>query len=177
MKAITLIFLMTVNCSTLPKCGINRLVWSFGPKDPYCRMETFGTVSQELVPYIEAFQKDAAYYGVSCWGTLYVKVVNEFTFPGLGPQVVGVCYPHLGVEISRSYWEDSTEWERKALMYHELGHCSLGLEHVQTRSIMLPYIEPPRDEVEWNFLVRQMFTKEVKGAQTGTDTGETETQN
>ena len=159
MKTTILILLLATNCSTLPHCGINNLVWSFGSKDVECQMETFGRVSPQLIPYVEDFRDDAIYYEAACWGTNYIRLVNNFSMPGFEDTVIGLCYPHIGVEILRSYWDDATEWEKKALVYHELGHCSLGLDHIQEHGIMLPSLTPPRDEHEWVRMVEQLFKK------------------
>lgn len=36
----------------------------------------------------------------------------------------------LEIEIDPEWWAAASEGERKWLFYHELGHCALGLDHV-----------------------------------------------
>lgn len=69
----------------------------------------------------------------------------------MAPGVVGLCstsptdVPHISVLAS--YWQNIPEATREELMYHELGHCVLGLDHrtaVDSNnvplSIMYPYV-------------------------------------
>jgi Putative phage metallopeptidase len=50
---------------------------------------------------------------------------------------VGVCYYfHIkywrSIGIKKEYWESVSDVDREILMYHELGHCVMGLEHDDT---------------------------------------------
>lgn len=50
-------------------------------------------------------------------------------------------------------------FELKGIIYHELGHCVLGLKHSQDEnSIMYSYSQSPRFyKKNWDFLVNQLF--------------------
>jgi hypothetical protein len=52
--------------------------------------------------------------------------------PVEGKTVLGTCTGGV-VRIDRDYWVrfTTTDADREALMYHELGHCALGRGHVE----------------------------------------------
>jgi hypothetical protein len=60
---------------------------------------------------------------------LEIKFAKSFESHGQ----VGICYLEYGkgesVYILRSHWEESTELGKKAVLFHELGHCLLGRDH------------------------------------------------
>lgn len=33
------------------------------------------------------------------------------------------------VSINRKFWETANDWQKEQLIFHELGHCELGLKH------------------------------------------------
>jgi len=62
------------------------------------------------------------------------------------PRAVGLCATSkIGnsatITISVSYWQEASELERSALIYHEVGHCVFRLGHYEDdpTSIMYPY--------------------------------------
>lgn len=79
--------------------------------------------------------------------------------------VAGVCETEESgdrtIRVDNIYWEQEDEWGREFVIFHELGHCVLGLGHTDTqdaqgncRSIMqsglsgcvMPYNEETREE-------------------------------
>lgn len=65
------------------------------------------------------------------------------------PAFAGICYAsgnHREIVIKASYWNFVSDESKKALVYHELGHCALGRGHDdqklenQPLSIMNTYI-------------------------------------
>lgn len=64
------------------------------------------------------------------------------------PNALGQC--EMGqdrVEIEESYWKTLTETSRKALVFHELGHCIFNRQHTIekyedncSKSIMIAYL-------------------------------------
>ncbi len=60
--------------------------------------------------------------------------------PGLmAANTVGTCGPNRRIIISREWWDyHPYGGDREALVYHELGHCTLGQDH-RPNSIMQPY--------------------------------------
>jgi hypothetical protein len=78
------------------------------------------------------FLMDAARYGAEpSLGNLVVR----FSAPGqLGPDTAGICISKE-VMIDPDYWQVCQGYCRELLIYHELGHCTLGQSH-RVNSIM-----------------------------------------
>lgn len=94
-----------------------------------------GSVDPEFQPFVNSFIQDAESYNVTGLDTytLNVHFVSDF-----GAQVnplgetEGECLIGQNVvTIRRGYFDSSTETQRQILLYHELGHCLLGLQHDQ----------------------------------------------
>lgn len=91
------------------------LASSCGPNTPII-------VDDALAPYVHKFEKD-----------IDVRVSNVSV--GFGPtsgNVVGKCLLHGSyrkITIKKDYWDSVSEVQKEQLMYHELGHCALGLGH------------------------------------------------
>jgi hypothetical protein len=93
-------------------------------------------IDDEFIPYVNKFEY---FYGS--------KVSSSIVFVDkLEGATVGVCYKLSNhIEIDRSYWEIITTEEQEELIFHELGHCELELDHNSQRfswgcpkSIMYP---------------------------------------
>jgi hypothetical protein len=71
-------------------------------------------------PYVDMFKN---YYQVD---TSYLTI----KFNKLKNNNVGICYfSQIKVEIDSEFWSLATEDEKEQLIFHELGHCVLGLSH------------------------------------------------
>jgi len=81
-----------------------------------------GYVEPELRRYVEAFETE---YGV--------LVQYSVVFEGLPGGLVGQCRRwkdgRRKVVIDREFYESAGHWAMHQLVFHELGHCSLGLGH------------------------------------------------
>lgn len=69
---------------------------------------------------------------------------------------IGVCYYYTvkrNIVVDKFYWETATHQQRKQLMYHELSHCVLNKDHVQSE---LDYMNPYATEVSDEELIRQV---------------------
>ncbi len=87
----------------------------------------------ELVPYFQIFADEAAVRGIE---VDFVEANIEGLLQDIGRnEVLGQCFRNeqrpRKVIIDRGYWErdDVTEEDRQFLIFHELGHCFLDLEH------------------------------------------------
>lgn len=65
----------------------------------------------------------------------------------LPKDAVGVCYGRTDVVLENAYWGRATDLQRKALVWHELGHCAMGWGHDDTieanqcpSSFMYPFV-------------------------------------
>lgn len=79
-------------------------------------------VDPELYDYAVRFDKDM---GVSSKGVGMI-------FGNMQGTVIGVCSQQGSarqITIKKSYWNFADEQTREQLMYHELAHCVIGLDH------------------------------------------------
>lgn len=72
----------------------------------------------------------------------------------------GYC-PYKVMFINVEHWAVINKWERQELVYHELGHCLLGLGHNTDVSIMnsLPkdtYYHVHKDGSNWESLIKDL---------------------
>lgn len=100
-------------------------------------------VDEALASYLVKFELDV---GAS---TKDIDVV----FGALDGDVVGVCYAWTDgkrkIVIDKEYWDLEREEQKEELIFHELGHCAMGLDHDEgvslvgtiycPTSIMYPY--------------------------------------
>lgn len=126
----------------------------------------------ELAPYVTEFVADSVAVGRPVFiDNLIVKFQS-----GLGGDVLGECQDANGgtegtpnIYINSDNWDEQSAISKKAIMYHELGHCVLFLGHDETminingyliaKSIMYPWIQADniyRDH--WNSYVYELFT-------------------
>lgn len=86
---------------------------------------------------------DSAFTG---YVNLYVTMKNRplaydipIQFGSLDGNTIGLCTRwssgYRQIVIDREYWESpyTTDNERTSLIFHELGHCDLNRDHVETR--------------------------------------------
>jgi hypothetical protein len=86
-----------------------------------------------LEPYVESFKAEARRRGVLTAPVVAVfDDLRHIVPPVAGKTVLGTCTSGV-VRIDRTYWASlaTTDADREALMYHELGHCALGRGHVE----------------------------------------------
>lgn len=91
-----------------------------------------------LMPLYEQYKIDKEHYT----GQANTKAIS-IDFSSLGGNITGMCHidkknhkTKLRIDIDPEYWFSSTLDKRTVILYHELGHCDLGLEHTLENSIM-----------------------------------------
>lgn len=97
-------------------------------------------VDPELSEYAMRFEREM---GVTTEGI-------NMGFGSLKSPSVGLCSIKNGevrITIDRAFWDTIGEEQREHLMYHELGHCAMGLDHDNSimgnncpKSMMYPYL-------------------------------------
>lgn len=156
--------LLLVASLLLSACSAGVSSVTYPPRKHYrpCTVKRIITrdVEASALPYVEEFSKDAISHQASCYGVRNL-VISDM----VGDFVAGYCLPRLVVVLSKTFWEWASPLERRTLVYHELGHCSLGLEHGSPddmADIMNPYVLPD-DAVEdnWPQLVDRLFEGET----------------
>jgi hypothetical protein len=91
--------------------------------------ERTGYIDPEFIPYVELFEE---YKGNSIGNMDIVFEIHK------RPKV-GVC--HYAVEmrtigIDPTYWKSASPARKENLIFHELGHCDLNLNHTEEYGIM-----------------------------------------
>ena len=94
-------------------------------------------VDAQFVPYLNAFIQQAHENGR--WvddSRLSIEMSDSMP----APQILGYCQVFDETQlvvISRAWWNSTgfTVSDREELIFHELGHCLLGLVHVNTLTI------------------------------------------
>lgn len=88
-----------------------------------CGTKEKSIIEPSLVSYVQSFEMKIG-----------VPVNNvDVVFKPIKYPTIGLCYRGGGeknkVEIDPVQWKKMDEYGREQLMYHELGHCVLGLGH------------------------------------------------
>jgi hypothetical protein len=79
-------------------------------------------------------------------------------FARLEPNIAGYCIPGFGILLNENMWPMLSKMERKELMFHELGHCVLGLEHSK-EGMMAPVMHDEQEiEKNWDKWVEELFS-------------------
>ena len=92
-----------------------------------------GLVDERLIPYYLTFEEEAAQRGIT---------VDFNAFPVTGAiksiqedDIAGTCNYHSYepnvVTIDLEYWNSSSSLRRELVVFHELGHCYLGRDHLE----------------------------------------------
>ena len=90
-------------------------------------------VPSEIQPYVDSFENE-----------YHLQVSTTFTLINVGQEggIFGQCFRSSNwILINEEYWDYVID--KQHLIWHELGHCTLGLSHdyEDRTSIMYPYIE------------------------------------
>jgi hypothetical protein len=109
------------------------------------------TVDPALAPYLASFERDI---GASTAGISAAFADTETQANPLG-ETIGECITWVddsgtvvarNIQVDAAYWAGASADARLELMYHELGHCALNMQHITTfqgngcpTSIMYPY--------------------------------------
>jgi hypothetical protein len=115
-----------------------------------------GPQDVELKPYLDQFVSDGAKRGVTLDpSTIGLSFVDSYQVSTMIGQCSGTT--KMGnITILRGYWERAHPIERMSIMYHELGHCLLKLDHVEGPTNLMS----PMALYYWEFepeMVDQMF--------------------
>lgn len=92
----------------LSSCGLNKI-----------------TIDPEVQPYVTRFSEVVGLYPYG------VSIQLADSLPGTK---VGQCRQsqiESTITILRSYWDQSSDFGKEQAIFHELGHCFLGLDHTE----------------------------------------------
>lgn len=86
-----------------------------------------------LVSYLTSFEREATRNGVSVDSShLTMSFSESMPQSTVGGYVLAYCQRTLkgpNVVVKGSYWNQTSVSDREQLIFHELGHCLLGLDH------------------------------------------------
>jgi len=90
----------------------------------------FSTTDPAFNIYIQRFEQDAAKeYGIESYSIGDIPI--NFGDPE-NAEYAGVCHDRSGLKeviIRKSWWDQASDESRETMIFHELGHCSLGRGH------------------------------------------------
>ena len=125
--------------------------------------------STEFDVYINLFvAKFNKYAGGNMNAVNFKREQRLYMSNNMPDNILGLCYKPLGmlqIYINKKAWDKATSIEREMLMFHEFGHCGLGLGHDASRdedglplSLMHPYDQDAELYVKYyDYYNQQLF--------------------
>lgn len=165
MKRVIILSLLLTGCGDFFSCGgkVSRTVAT--PTPAACQLPALFTKLEKDISFqVGQFSADAIRYQASCYHT--IKGTIDETFPAkIEPSVIGYCQPSVHLAIRKSYWMRASATERMTLIYHEMGHCALGLDHEDDKpDIMNSYLlDESIADREWDSLIKILFERAKNG--------------
>ena len=121
--AIALLPLLLINCGPKDAADWRRGVIPKQYNEHY--YDGYG-INDEFVPYITDFPSNMMIGMPIVFDDEVEKRSGKET-------TVGLCFSWTDgwreIGIDTDFWDDASYLRRKALLWHELGHCVLGLDH------------------------------------------------
>lgn len=118
-----------------------------GCMSDFDKTQTFS--SEELEYYHGLFLQEAKKRNIAI--TQRASIIFDSLGTSGNYAVHASCYPKkCKVVVSYQYWKWFSETRKKLTIFHELGHCYLGKNHVSkedTLAIMNPIIDPKMIEL------------------------------
>jgi len=128
-------------------------------------------VDDEIEPYVQEFVRDCAKYSKTyqcdkllnnLYATFFVKQGSwlnqgKDSIAGMSAGWHGTL-PTI-VYLNRDYWNRSSDIQRKALVYHELGHSCLLEDHNPSPYSIMYYSSVPDNYLRlyWEGMVKELF--------------------
>lgn len=126
------------------------------------------TVESEFKPHIASYLD----HKVSYLGTKKVNYPIYIKFGNLTDKKAGICksetvtnqltnesYTRKTIIIHQQYWDIIPYNCRELLIYHELGHCDLDLDH--SDNIMSPQMQCQQYETKRNDWIEELFLGDI----------------
>lgn len=117
--------------------------------------------TEEALKYVEEFKEDYFKYTGSTLqvhsSILFLPQLEQLRYMATCSRIKGK-YNHI--EISERSWNKLTPYQRKLLIYHELGHCELKSDHSReyTSIMRTDFPANPSREVPWGSLLEDLFS-------------------
>ena len=128
----------------------------------------FPNVQEELWPYFESFERQAATQGLTI--DLVEENIKGSIMPIDEANVAGVCtyggFSPGEIVIDSEFWSRANYYAKEMIVFHELGHCFLFRDHLEGRnpngtcvSIMRSGLERCRDN--YNAISKSHYVEEL----------------
>jgi len=152
---------IVLTLTLVASCGDQRV--------PQTSLFHFGTgkevVDEEIRPYFESYVNSAKCLGVPLD---YVSLTIQFIESD--QDYFGLCKRSSTginvIDIPRSTWQTMSAPNRLKLIYHEMAHCSLGMDHVEDNfnrtHVMAKYFDQVKQYefvVNFEARVKELFVK------------------
>lgn len=127
-------------------------------------------IDSELRPYVESFLTSCAFNGV---GDICNNNISHLIFISFVDQIgdgnsatIGQCEAYSSggkfikgnVVILRAAWETLDEYAKTILVFHELEHCILYVNHLDSRPhVMNSFLYRPYSDFETRNLINESF--------------------
>jgi hypothetical protein len=102
-----------------------------------CEKEPTSLIEAELAPYFQRFVDEAKLREKAI--DMRTNSLTASIVINLPSGVAGQCSFNTQrldeVKISRSYWSGVSDLDREYVVFHELGHCILGLSHDDEKNV------------------------------------------
>jgi len=95
-------------------------------------------IDKAILPYVMMYVNDKKAFQ----GTSAIRKIDIYFKSLYQEGYDGVCYyrgPWRYIEIDPTFWSHASNAEKRVLVYHEMGHCDLNLDHDPGYSIMNPF--------------------------------------
>ncbi len=96
------------------------------------------SIDAAIQPYFDAFITEAAARHLDlAAATQSVNAEIRTLTSENGQKVIGMCTAKAGdhtITVDKTYWSQATPLLREFLIFHELGHCVLQREHLDTKN-------------------------------------------
>lgn len=102
-------------------------------EEPIPEAPAYPNVEQALWPYFQTFEEEAAARGLEI-DLANARLSGEIDNLDDG-NVIGLCqygrYINNHITIDKQFWNRSSNLAREMVVFHELGHCFLGRDHLE----------------------------------------------
>lgn len=153
-------------------CGVdqdNLIGKEKPPQTSDCRYENTvtGSVDELLLEKTKLFFQEAHERGTKCWRISSIEMKPDASIAEAMGNYNSVAYCEMNfkyIAVAEQYWSYMDDTSRMVLMFHELGHCALGLDHAPRGSIniMNPHVLPT-DVADQNreILLEKLFSRSL----------------
>lgn len=159
-----LLSLLLFSCGVDYSCVYRGIRDNTDSKPGPCTVQQISPhINKGLMSYVSSFSHDAMLRNIPCYPTPSIDFRSGY--PSDNEAMIGYCMLYSQIKFVREYWDMATAQTRRTLVYHELGHCALRLDHSKEDSfdIMNPYILSDNITREaWPELVNQLFSPRKK---------------